>query len=896
MTLTADEVYRDYATNGVPSSGAHKPNKREIRKLLTGYESVIDAVFATGGKVYSTWDELRVDLTPDANTMAWVIRDTDVYDNGIYRKVGGSGSGSWTRLADLPMPLITATDTGDGSADAIVATSSLPVTTSSIVRLSIASTNTGSPVTVAFNGNSPVPIKTISGGDVPPSGLVGGSTILGFLSGDGTFRLLSDLASASIISEAESLLDDTETARDATFDARDIAIAAADQAAVEGAGDVPTSATRALAQVATIPSARSYLIVSGFAAIGDGGQALYKKAVSEPGHAGKFQSGDGAWWEIAETRVAPQMLGYTTGDVAAYVGDALDVADYIFFPEKSDGYDFETDVTKTLTSDKVIDFNGQLVRFDDATLWLKGETVATGLLPQTFHLRYSTDWIISDSAGIAPGDLLYVNTTVAPSTDWSDTKKDVVRIAGVDAGTDTLTLDQGINFRYDTSDAGITCDIYRPHKVTLLRPNLEMMSDATPQIMIHLEALHDVEIVSPTIKGQMPFDRASNIYRVGIQLWKCWQWTVTNAYYKAMSYPIGVYGGTRLGAETNTRARYCHHSHADLGDWASDYRLIGLDDSDSFQALNRHPSFRCFAENFNVRKNTGLSNWRGFGGGWSNGYIQSAATDADELAQFQSDAVAAGYEYMYEDADAYFDNVVFDIPGRVVKPALEVRKGRNVTFSRLTIPSIGASASPANMIENLIFGPGNRIGDLKAPAGINAGNYVRNQVRVHVPPLLAANKVSSVYHIDPHAYIVDQSGGFLKCYGPIESGLPGDSGATVRIHLNAFAGTDQATVIVGVVKLFATLIHQNSGFFSTIEKHYNFAFENGGTGVVMPTTPVYTSGLSGQANESVTLSLSSITGAHGADAYIQFAATIGAGGRDSPIVSLDYELTLRLCQ
>lgn len=36
--LTAAEVYRDFETDGVPSSGAHKPKKSEIRALLGGYE------------------------------------------------------------------------------------------------------------------------------------------------------------------------------------------------------------------------------------------------------------------------------------------------------------------------------------------------------------------------------------------------------------------------------------------------------------------------------------------------------------------------------------------------------------------------------------------------------------------------------------------------------------------------------------------------------------------------------------------------------------------------------------------------------------------------------------------------------------------------------------------
>jgi len=56
---------------------------------------------------------------------------------------------------------------------------------------------------------------------------------------------------------------------------------------------------------------------------GDCGGALYKRVGSAPAHGGKFQSADGAWWEIAEAVVTPQMFGAvgggTTDDSAAFI-------------------------------------------------------------------------------------------------------------------------------------------------------------------------------------------------------------------------------------------------------------------------------------------------------------------------------------------------------------------------------------------------------------------------------------------------------------------------------------------------------------------------------------------------------------------------------------------------
>jgi hypothetical protein len=65
--------------------------------------------------------------------------------------------------------------------------------------------------------------------------------------------------------------------------------------ALTGAADY---ASRAVAAAATLPSGMTFVRTAGYATAGDGGGALYKKVVSQPSHTGKFQSADGAWWEL----------------------------------------------------------------------------------------------------------------------------------------------------------------------------------------------------------------------------------------------------------------------------------------------------------------------------------------------------------------------------------------------------------------------------------------------------------------------------------------------------------------------------------------------------------------------------------------------------------------------
>ena len=213
MALTAQEVFRDYTTDGVPSSNWHDPKKSEIRALLGQYEQIINAFTSNGGLVYSIKSGLDADLSKPANTMAWVLGDPVAANNGIYEKLDGPGAGSWARRGDLPYSFIVASDVGAGTPNAIQATSSLPIVSSALVLLNVYEVNTGSPVTVSFNGGSPLTIKTNSGNDVDAGGLVSGTLLLGRVSGS-TFRLVSDQASAALLAQMETILDQVEIVRD----------------------------------------------------------------------------------------------------------------------------------------------------------------------------------------------------------------------------------------------------------------------------------------------------------------------------------------------------------------------------------------------------------------------------------------------------------------------------------------------------------------------------------------------------------------------------------------------------------------------------------------------------------------------------------------------------------
>ncbi|NSX92644.1 hypothetical protein [Agrobacterium tumefaciens] len=311
VDITAAEVFRDFVTDGVPSSGPHNPRKPDIRKLLKQYETIIAAFTSSGGVIYASKAALDADLARPANTMAWVLGDAVAANNGIYRKVGASGAGNWVRAGDLPYSFILASNVGAGTPSAIQATTTVPVSGSALILLQIAEDYAGEAATVSFNGAAPLTIKTNSGEDV--RNLAGGSVVYGVISG-GVFRLANDEAIASLIYEARdeavAAEEGAQLAQAAAEAARDIAAGYASDAVSQG--NVPIYATVVGMPALEIPVGINAIRVNGYYAAGDGGGALYVKVDDEPTpvEPWHFQSADGAWWEIANGQVSrPEMFG-----------------------------------------------------------------------------------------------------------------------------------------------------------------------------------------------------------------------------------------------------------------------------------------------------------------------------------------------------------------------------------------------------------------------------------------------------------------------------------------------------------------------------------------------------------------------------------------------------------
>jgi hypothetical protein len=201
--------------------------------------------------LYANKTALDADLAHGLGASAWVYADATAANNGIYRKSGASGTGSWVRVLDLPFGVIPITDLA--GTDTLTGSSPWPLPSGdrrALISLVPLNTSTG-PVTLEVGGADPFDVVDGAGNPLANGALVAGRPVMGMMvSGD--LRLIgeSDLA-ASVAAAAASAaaaaasaalvdlgaLDDAAaaTAADAIATAADLVETAADVVAAEAA-------------------------------------------------------------------------------------------------------------------------------------------------------------------------------------------------------------------------------------------------------------------------------------------------------------------------------------------------------------------------------------------------------------------------------------------------------------------------------------------------------------------------------------------------------------------------------------------------------------------------------------------------------------------------------------
>ncbi len=232
MANLANTIWRDFVTDGVPSSGVHKVRKADVRVKITELESVVAAGALSDANWEATKTALDADLAHPAGKVGVVYSDSTATNNGLYVKSGSSGSGSWTQITTfLPgYQFITGTNNSSTANAIAMDTSPFAPTDDGVALFSfvIPVTNTSGTVTVSFDGGTALAVKTAAGNNPAIGGLVAGMPVLGVIANSGTeFRLRSDQASAAVQAAAEAAQAAAEAAQGLAEDAQAAAEAAA---------------------------------------------------------------------------------------------------------------------------------------------------------------------------------------------------------------------------------------------------------------------------------------------------------------------------------------------------------------------------------------------------------------------------------------------------------------------------------------------------------------------------------------------------------------------------------------------------------------------------------------------------------------------------------------------
>lgn len=132
--------------------------------------------------------------------------------------------------------------------------------------------------------------------------------------------------------------------------------------------------SKAALEAASVSAEVNAIYLSGYYDVGDGGGAFYKRVATEPVHAGKVPSLDGAWWELAEQKVYPEMFGAIPGpsDVSSRMLDAINYCEGRQALYMS-GAEYRSDITKTL--------NGRLIIKGDKNTFVNGTWNISGDFP-----------------------------------------------------------------------------------------------------------------------------------------------------------------------------------------------------------------------------------------------------------------------------------------------------------------------------------------------------------------------------------------------------------------------------------------------------------------------------------------------------------------------------------
>lgn len=182
-----------------------------------------------------------------------------------------------------------------------------------------------------------------------------------------------------------------------------------------------------------VPDYVDVIRTNGYAEPGDGGGATFRRVDANPGHPGSYQSADGAWWELAETRPNVRQFGAKGDGVAddqpAFQA-AVDAFDVVYVPAGT--YNLASTTTRDVMA-ATSDTAGALVPATwAAPIWLTGSKSLIGEPGAKLECKISgvktiiglLDWEYAEVSGLeiegrgATGNAAHGILNAMTGTEW----------------------------------------------------------------------------------------------------------------------------------------------------------------------------------------------------------------------------------------------------------------------------------------------------------------------------------------------------------------------------------------------------------------------------------------------------------------------------------------------
>lgn len=413
----ARTVWRRWAVEGIPSSGAHEPQKEAIWPVFQAIDASLEASQA-GLVTKGTRSEL-LSVTPPSNNMGGlVLNDANPSLNGYYSRVGSA----WVRQRGLPDTFARVSLAGSGTAQTGGVEAGVNPADVAAFHASVATTNSG-PLALSIGGETPRRVLNIAGNELAPGEWTG---VVMFARDGSDYRLLIDAGAAASAAQsatdAHEQADRSETARAGAEAARDIAEGYASDAVSQG--NVPLYSTHVGLSSLDIPVGMQSGYLWGFYENGDGGGKDIRRIdgalVTDPANPRWVRSADrfmpdgstdaafGGWWEIAEflpnirqfgARLNGSLLDDAEGDDDwAAVQAAVNFSRVVFVPAGVSNLSKEV----TLPLGHIIEGCGPKIR-------LFGGTFANnGTVFKTFGAGEPKVWTDRNEGGDDPTRALFV--------------------------------------------------------------------------------------------------------------------------------------------------------------------------------------------------------------------------------------------------------------------------------------------------------------------------------------------------------------------------------------------------------------------------------------------------------------------------------------------------------